>query len=116
MNNYISNYAYEYFIETSLRIERVRNNLEFYNDKVLVFVMDEYVMYDSLNNKSYDIDFEISLVNTNVYKIEVIPNDEYLNNASYPVIIDPEIRIIDSIVENITVFLSIGGLIAGALD
>ena len=61
-------------------------------------------MYDSINNKSNDIDFEISVVSTNVYKIEVIPNDEYLQNASYPVVIDPEIRIID------------GGLIDGAFS
>ena len=48
LNNYISNYAYEYFIETPLRIERVGNNLEFYNDNTKVFVMDEYVMYDQM--------------------------------------------------------------------
>lgn len=104
LNNYISNYAYEYFIETPLRIERVGNNLEFYNDNTKVFVMDEYVMYDSLNNKSNDIDFKISLVSTNVYKIEVTPSDDYLKAAAYPVVIDPEITIID------------GGLIDGAFS
>lgn len=86
LNSYVKNYQYSYYIETCLRIERIGNNLYFYDGKEEIFVMNEYLMYDMNNNISKDIDYTITRVSNNKYKINVVPSDEYLKNANYPVV------------------------------
>lgn len=95
LNSYVKNYQYSYYIVTCLRIERIGNNLYFYDGKEEIFVMNEYLMYDMNNNISKDIDYTITRVSNNKYKINVVPSDEYLKNANYPVVIDPEFSISD---------------------
>ncbi len=106
--SYIANYEYSYYIDTELRVERIGNELYFYDGSEEVFVMDEYYMYDSNNNSSKDIDFEINVIDEDTYRIDVTPDDEYLKSASYPVVIDPEIRLIDGgLIDGITTLYSI---------
>ena len=95
LRSYIKNYEYSFYIDTTLRIERIGNKIHFYKDNEEVFVMNEYYMYDAKNVISKDIDFEIIVIDKDTYKIEVTPNDNYLKNATYPVVIDPEIRLLD---------------------
>jgi len=61
-----------------LRIERIGDELYFYDGQTEVFVMNEYYMYDAENNTSKDIDFEINVIDENTYKVEVTPSNEYL--------------------------------------
>lgn len=95
LSSYTSNFTYIYHLETDLRIEKVGNELFFYDGNIEVFTMSEYIMYDAMNNPSKDIDFTIKSLADNIYEIVVTPSDDYLRNASYPVIIDPEIRLSD---------------------
>ena len=94
--SYIENYEYSYYIDTILRIERVGNKLFFYDGTTKVFEMDEYLMYDIDDNVSYDIDFDITSIDNDTYKITVTPSDEYLKDATYPVVIDPTINVLDT--------------------
>lgn len=95
LKSYIENYNYSYYIDTDLRIERIGDELYFYDGQTEVFVMNEYYMYDAENNTSKDIDFEINVIDENTYKVEVTPSNEYLKDATYPVVIDPEITLTD---------------------
>lgn len=108
LKSYIENYNYSYYIDTDLRIERIGNELYFYDGQTEVFVMNEYYMFDAENNTSNDIDFEIIAVDEDTYKVEVAPSDEYLKYATYPVVIDPEIKLTDGgILDGVTWLLSI---------
>lgn len=108
LKSYIENYNYSYYIDTDLRIERIGNELYFYDGQTEVFVMNEYYMFDAENITSKDIDFEINAIDEDTYKVEVTPSDEYLESATYPVVIDPEIRLIDGgILDGVTWLLSI---------
>lgn len=94
LNEYIKDYSYSYFIETTLNIEKIDNKLLFKNNNnETIFIMNEYYMYDSNDNTSYDIDYILEQTKDNIYKITVTPNDEFLKDASYPVTIDPEINL-----------------------
>ena len=95
LDRYIPFYSYSYFIETELSLIEENEKLYFYNDNELVFAFDSYLMYDSNLNVSYDILTNIEYINDNTYKIIVTPSNEYLENASYPVTIDPEIYLVD---------------------
>lgn len=108
LKSYIENYNYSYYIDTDLRIERIGNELYFYDGQTEVFVMNEYYMFDAENNTSNDIDFEIIAIDEDTYKVEVTPSDKYLKDATYPVIIDPEIKLTDGgILDGVTWLLSI---------
>lgn len=108
LKSYIENYNYSYFIDTDLRLERIGNEIYFYDGHTEVFVMNEYYMYDAENNISKDVKFEIIVIDEDTYKIEVVPSDEYLEGATYPVVIDPEITLNDGgILDGVTSLLSI---------
>lgn len=108
LKSYIENYNYSYYIDTDLRIERIGNELYFYDGQIEVFVMNEYYMYDANNNTSKDIDFEINVIDADTYKVEVTPSDDYLKDATYPVVIDPEITLTDGdILDGVTYLVSI---------
>ena len=98
LSKYINNFTFSYTLYTDLRIERVGNKLELYNDEhILIYTINEYFMYDANNHLSYDINFSVKQITSNEYLITVVPNDEFLKNASYPVIIDPEFVISNEI-------------------
>lgn len=108
LKSYIENYNYSYYIDTDLRIEKIGNELYFYDGQTEVFVMNEYYMYDANNNTSKDIDFEINVIDEDTYKVEVTPSDDYLKDATYPVVIDPEITLTDGgILDGVTYLVSI---------
>lgn len=91
LTKYIDNFIFSYTLFTDLRIERVGNKLELYNDEhKLIYTINEYFMYDTNSQLSYDINFSVEQVNNNEYLITATPSDNFLKSASYPVIIDPE--------------------------
>ena len=95
LNSYINNYEYSYYIDTDLRVERIGNQIYFYDGIDHIFVIDEYYMYDANSFSSKDIDFDIVVIDEDTYKIKVTPSDDFLKIAKYPVMIDPEIVIRD---------------------
>lgn len=94
INNYVENFSYDYYIETDLSLVEEEGKLAFYNNDELVYLIDREMMYDKDYNLSYDISLEVKEENDK-YIISVKPSDDYLKNASYPVIIDPEIHLVD---------------------
>ena len=108
LNSYVENYSYSYFIDTTLRLERIGNEIHFFDGLEEVFVMDEYYMFDANNQESNDIDFNIEVIDSDTYKIVVTPSDTFLSGATYPVIIDPEITLTDGgLIDGITSLYSI---------
>lgn len=108
LNSYVENYSYTYYLETTLRLERIGNEIHFFDGTNLVFIMNEYYMFDSNNVESTNISFNIDVINNQTYKITVRPSDSYLRNATYPVTIDPEITLRDGgIIDGITSLNSI---------
>lgn len=93
LNKYIPNYEFSYIIETPLRIEKLNNELYFYDENTLIYHMSPYNMLDANGNLSYDITFSVNNIGDNSYRVAVSPSENYLKNAAYPVIIDPEISI-----------------------
>ncbi len=57
-----------------------------------IFSFDPFVMYDNLDNYSSDITYEIKEISNNKYSFKVIPDENWLMNASYPVRIDPSLN------------------------
>ncbi|MFA5693620.1 MAG: hypothetical protein WC907_08385, partial [Acholeplasmataceae bacterium] len=57
LNKYIPNYEFSYIIETPLRIEKLNNELYFYDENTLIYHMSPYNMVDANNYLSFDIDF-----------------------------------------------------------
>lgn len=108
LNSYIENYSYSYFIDTSLRLERIGNEIHFFDGLEEVFVMNEYYMFDANKQESNDIDFNIEVIDSDTYKITVTPSDTFLSMATYPVVIDPEITLTDGgLIDGITSLYSI---------
>lgn len=95
LNNYVENYSYSYFIDTTLRLERIGNEMHFFDGLEEIFMMNEYYMFDANNQKSNNINFDIEVVDNTKYKITVIPSSTFLIDAAYPVVIDPEINLMD---------------------
>lgn len=95
LNNYVENYSYSYFIDTTLRLERIGNEMHFFDGLEEIFMMNEYYMFDANNQKSNDINFDIEVIDNTKYKITVIPSSTFLIDAAYPVVIDPEINLMD---------------------
>ena len=95
LNNYVENYVYHYYIETDLVMESEEGKLYFYDNDELIIVFDNYLMYDKNYNVSYDIYTDVNRIDDNIYQLNIIPNNEYLLNAEYPVVIDPEIHLTD---------------------
>ncbi len=102
-DRYKDKFSISMIIETELEISEKNGKLYFYeidskNGKYeVLYVFNEYVMIDSLGVSSSDIELDICR-NENEYKIKITPNAEYLQNATYPVTIDPEINLSNTIV------------------
>ena len=69
-----------------------KNNLIFKNDKnEVAFTIPAPVMTDADNAVSYDIDVSVENSDKSVLTLTYTPSKEWLENAKYPVIIDPVI-------------------------
>lgn len=84
-------FTFEYSLKKLTLVEE-NNEVFFVNDKKeKVFSFEGLFMVDSDNNYSTDVKLSYKLIKKDVYEITVTPNDEWIKNASYPVLIDPTI-------------------------
>ena len=93
INKFKDSFSFSYnIIVTNLSMQVDDSYIYFFDEEgKLIYHIDPYFMIDANNNVSYDVNIQIEEIKKNNYKITVIPNSEYLKDASYPVIIDPTI-------------------------
>lgn len=94
LSDYIENFSltFEFNLKNLSLIEDKEGNFVFVNeDNEVISQFDNLYMYDSTLHDSQDIEFRISNIDSKTFEVEVIPNNEWLENATYPVTIDPTI-------------------------
>ena len=95
LNQYIENYSmvFNYKINNLELIQNDTGTYVFLNEQEdEIFSFESLFMYDSDDETSYEIEFIVTEVKKDEYRIEIIPSDDFLSNATYPVIIDPTIN------------------------
>ncbi|MFH5882575.1 RHS repeat-associated core domain-containing protein [Liberiplasma polymorphum] len=94
LHEYIENFslAFEYKVKDLEIILDDEGNIVFVNDtNEVIFVFSDLFMVDAAENYSEAINFELVKTGNKTYYLNVIPSDEWLSNATYPVYIDPTI-------------------------
>jgi RHS repeat-associated protein len=94
INEYVNNFSmnFEYKLKDLSLVEDEEGNFYFINDKnEAVFSLSELYMFDSEMNTSFDVKYHVVETENKTYEISIIPDDNWLKSASYPVIIDPTI-------------------------
>jgi len=94
LEKYIENYqiTFNYEVKDLVIIQDTDGSYSFVNDLgIKVFDFDPLIMSDSEGNISYDIRFELEQIKKDTYSVTLIPDDEFLKTAEYPLIIDPSI-------------------------
>ncbi|MDO9628748.1 MAG: DNRLRE domain-containing protein [Acholeplasmataceae bacterium] len=81
--------TFEYTLKNLKLIETTEGIVfvNFNNDSVFKF--EDLFMVDNDNNLSHDVEYEVIEIKKDTYNITILPNNEWLFNASYPVMIDP---------------------------
>ena len=84
--------TFEYILK-DLKLRETDQGIFFIdNNNQSVFKFDDLFMIDSQDSLSYDIDYEIIETKKDTYQITILPNQAWLDNASYPVKIDPTLK------------------------
>lgn len=94
LNKYIENFSmtFEYKLKNLSLKEDNEGNIVFLNDEnEVIFTFSDFFMFDNKTNESNSIEYQLIETGNKTYEITIIPNDEWLKTASYPVIIDPSI-------------------------
>ncbi|HEY8444185.1 MAG TPA: hypothetical protein VIL24_05250 [Clostridia bacterium] len=83
----------------NIRLSEEKTSLELYSpkDEQVVFEIPKPFMLEADNNRSDDIYYRlIESDKPNVYYFSIIPNNEWINdnNRKFPVVIDPQIKLI----------------------
>jgi len=92
LNKYISNFSmsFEYKLKNLSLIENEKGEIVFVNeDNGLVSSFSDLMMNDSNLNESSNLSYQLTDTGNKSYRITIIPNDAWLQNAKYPVRIDP---------------------------
>lgn len=91
LKKYINNFSFSYTLKLkNLSLVEEDNIIKFIDDNhAVVYSIDPYFMIDANSKISFDVKVEYKLINQNEYIFTVIPNNEFLINASYPLTIDP---------------------------
>lgn len=84
--------TFEYVLQDLKLLETDEGIFFIDNYNQSVFKLDDLFMIDSQDNLSYDIDYEIIESKKDTYQITILPNQAWLDNASYPVKIDPTLK------------------------
>lgn len=96
---YLEDFKLSFYIETSLEVKESEGKIYFYefDSENGVFdtkyVFNEYIMFDAQNNSSKCIDVDFEEIIDDKYEFTITPDKDFLENAIYPVTIDPEIYI-----------------------
>ncbi len=93
LDTFIEDFSLDFqFDLKGLQIEERDGKLVFVdNQSVEIFWFDNLFMEDSAGGYSEDIVLSYEKIGNNKYTVSITPNNEWLENASYPVIIDPTI-------------------------
>ena len=94
LSNYNEDFEYSFILNTNGLNLVNENNIYYLKDDQnnIIFMLDNLFMVDSANNYSYDLSVTCQNIENNQYLFNVIPSDDWLKNANYPVIIDPIIE------------------------
>lgn len=96
LNQYIENFdlTFEYKLNDMSMIQDENESILFLNEEdEIVFSFDELYMIDDELNESSDVAYELTYLGNKVYQITIIPSDDWLETAVYPVKIDPSLVI-----------------------
>lgn len=92
LNKYIENLTLSFNIKLkNLSLIKENDYIYFVNNNEIIYTINPYFMYDKLGKLSYDINLNIIQNKEDEYTITIKPNNEWLLEANYPVIIDPTI-------------------------
>ncbi len=94
LNDYTQDFSlsFEYKLKDLEIIQDLEGNVFFVNElDEVVFTFQDLYMLDDEMNYSEDIDFDVVSTGNKTYIITMTPNDEWLQEAEYPVIVDPSI-------------------------
>ena len=102
MKKYIENFTFSYNIKiTNLKLIHENNYFYFLNESnEIIYQIDPYYMIDQKGNSSFDLTIRIDEIKQGEYKVEVKPNQEWLKEATYPVIIDPTINYNNNVIND----------------
>lgn len=99
LKEYIEDFSisFEYKLKNlSLEVDDFDNYVLLSNDGEEVFSLSDFFMFDSNEFSSYDINVTINESDEKTFVLELIPSDDWLQQANYPVIIDPTYNVIQS--------------------
>ena len=94
LNKYIEDFSmtFEYKLKNLSLNEDSNGNIVFVNEEnEVVFTFSDFFMFDDETSESNAIEYKLIETGNKTYEITIIPNDEWLKRASYPVTIDPSI-------------------------
>ncbi|NLK12396.1 MAG: DNRLRE domain-containing protein [Candidatus Phytoplasma sp.] len=95
LNKYHQNisFMFEYKVK-NLSIKKIDEQYCFVNDEnEKIFSLDKLYMMDSEDKVSYDIKIEVEHKSKDTYIIKITPDNSFLKEASYPVLIDPTLSL-----------------------
>lgn len=99
LNKYMSDFSMSFnYTLKGLTLERnEQGQYVFVNEKnVEMFQFGSLYMVDSNGNESNNIQMNVTKTSDTEYKVDLIADTEFLKNATFPVIIDPEFSIIQN--------------------
>ncbi|NLK13118.1 MAG: DNRLRE domain-containing protein, partial [Candidatus Phytoplasma sp.] len=86
-------YTFEYKLK-NLSLELIKGVYYFVNQAGdALYSLDDLYMIDDQGIISYDVKIEVEQKSNNKYFVKIIPDDTFLKEASYPVLIDPTITL-----------------------
>ncbi|MBI9009630.1 MAG: DNRLRE domain-containing protein [Tenericutes bacterium] len=94
LNSYIEDYSmtFNYSVKNLSLVQNEFGKYQFINDLgEIIFSLDTLYMYDANGEVSYDIDFKVTEEKMGEYTIQIIPNNNFLSTAAYPIVIDPTV-------------------------
>ncbi|MGI6758701.1 MAG: DNRLRE domain-containing protein [Bacilli bacterium] len=94
LNEYIKDYSitFNYKVKDLEIVIDENDSILFVNDNNdVVFQVDKMFMFDKNMNQSELISYKLEQVSKSQYTLAIIPNEEWLKEAEYPVVIDPTI-------------------------
>ncbi|MDD4212929.1 MAG: DNRLRE domain-containing protein, partial [Bacilli bacterium] len=93
INEYIPDYSISFLYELNgLKLTSIDGNYIFMNEKnEVIFEFAYLFMIDKEDNMSDNVKIQVDEVSLNTYKVTLLPNNEWLKEAIYPIKIDPTI-------------------------
>lgn len=93
ISEYIPNYNISFIYELNdLKLSNIDGNYLFINENnETIFAFDDLFMIDAENNISNNVKLQVDEVSPNTYIVTLLPDDDWLKSANYPIQIDPTI-------------------------